>query len=377
MRSPSLFLILGSSFLWAACGGGDESQAAGKQENAPAASQPAAGGETQPAGENEAPSQPAASSSGSAGAASVNVDRSSVLLNFGNDPDVKKVRNRLTDDRVSLGRELFHDKRLSPDGQVSCSTCHELDHYGIDGKKTSITAGGVPGKRNTPTVFNAFREFRQFWDGRAETVEMEKMEAGGPHGLQDDDALVATVKGIPEYADQFKAAFHDKDPITAENIHLALGAFQRKLSTRSPFDDYLDGDDNALTAEQKRGLNTFMSVKCTTCHITRLVGGGMFQKFGLVKPIQTADKGRFEVTGKPGDTDIFKVPQLLNVAETAPYYHDGSVDNLPEVVRQMADHQLGVQLNDQQVTEIVAFLGALTGKPTWLDDPAVTGEKKK
>jgi len=183
------------------------------------------------------------------------------------------------------------------------------------------------------------------------------------HGLTDDAEIVSILEAIPEYVDAFKKAFpRDEKPITAENVRLALGAFERKLDTKSPFDRYLDGDDNALTAGQKKGLETFMQVGCTTCHISRSVGGQMVQKLGLIKPVDMPDKGRFEVSGNAVDKNMWKVPMLLNVAETAPYLHDGSMATLEETVVFMADHQSGRKLTDAQVKSIVTFLGALTGE---------------
>ena len=133
------------------------------------------------------------------------------------------------------------------------------------------------------------------------------------------------------------------------------------MLTPAPLDRFIASDANARTEAQLAGLARFVDTGCTTCHVGPTVGGGMYQKLGLVKPYVTKDPGHEKVTGNPADRGVFKVPSLRNVAETGPYFHDGSIATLPEVVRLMARHQLGKELDDQAVSEIVTFLGALTG----------------
>ena len=117
-----------------------------------------------------------------------------------------------------------------------------------------------------------------------------------------------------------------------------------------------------MTDAQLVGMKTFIDTGCTTCHSGPIVGGQMFQKLGLVKPYETADLGRQEVTGNEADKHVFKVPSLRNVDKTGPYFHDGSIATLDEAVKLMASHQLGKDLDNKQVGEIVAFLGSLTGE---------------
>ena len=293
------------------------------------------------------------------------LERSAVVALFKPEPIAPKVRNRATKAKVALGKKLYHEVALSRNGDISCASCHPLDNWGQDGKKTSPGTGGAAGVRNTPTTFNAFRQFAQFWDFRAETVEQQAtmpILTGNEHGLKDEAEIESILSAIPEYVEDFKKAFPKDDKITAKNVSHAIAAFERKLETRSRFDDYIDGDEAALTNLEKKGVKVFMEVGCTTCHTTRLVGGHMKQKLGLIMPVESEDKGRFEVTKDPGDTNYFKVPQLLNIAETGPYMHDGSIESLDEVTRYMAKVQLARTLTDDQVKAIGAFLRALTGK---------------
>jgi cytochrome c peroxidase len=351
-------VAISCSLLLAACGD-DKSEAATKGA-------PATGAEAK-----EKATPPAAAPKSTAADAELMTAAKGL---FGADPAAPAVNNRLLPAKISLGKKLYEEKRLSRNGDVACASCHQLDSYGQDGKPTSPGTGGAEGKRNTPTTFDAFRQFKQFWDYRADTVEQASvmhMTVANEQGLKDEAEIVSILSGIPEYADLFKAAFpKDDQPITAENVGLALGAFLRKLETRSRFDDFLDGKTDALNDQEKRGLHAFMQVGCTTCHVTRLVGGQMSQKLGLIMPVETQDHGRFEATQKDADKDMWKVPQLLNVAKTGPYLHDGSQKTLEEVTKFMAKVQLGKPLSDAQVADIVAFLGSLTGEP-----PAAAGAK--
>ena len=286
---------------------------------------------------------------------------------FGTLPPVAESKdNPITDAKVTLGRALYYDPRLSASNTISCNSCHQLDKYGVDGEPTSPGHKGERGDRNSPTTYNAAFHFVQFWDGRAPTVEEQ---AKGPilnpveMGMPADADVIAKLRAIPGYAPLFKAAFPNQpEPISYNNIALAIGAFERKLVTPAPFDRYLAGEANALTEQQQQGLAKFMDTGCIICHTGPLVGGSMYQKLGLAKPYPSKDIGRAKVTKSPADQQIFKVPSLRNIAETGPYFHDGSLKTLPEVVKVMGEYQLGRQLSDQDVKLIVAFLGSLTGK---------------
>jgi cytochrome c peroxidase len=240
-----------------------------------------------------------------------------------------------------------------------------LDRYGVDNEPTSPGHDGTRGGRNSPTVYNAAIHKSQFWDGRAATVEEQ---AVGPilnpieMGMASATDVVAKLQAIPGYPPLFAAAFPGQaDPITLDNIGAEIAAFERGLVTPGPFDAYLAGDASALTAEQKKGLDTFIAVGCTTCHMGPALGGEQFQKLGLVEPYATADLGRMEVTKAEVDKHVFKVPSLRNVTETGPYFHDGSIASLDEAARLMAKHQLGRELTPEETADILAFLGALKG----------------
>ena len=285
---------------------------------------------------------------------------------FGTLPAVAESKdNPITEAKITLGRTLYFDPRLSASNTISCNSCHQLDRFGVDGEPTSPGHKGERGERNSPTVYNAAFHFVQFWDGRAATIEEQ---AKGPilnpveMGMSGDVAVIDKLRAIPGYQPLFAAAFPNQpQPITYDNIALAIGAFERKLVTPAPFDRYLAGDTGALTEQQQLGLAKFMDNGCIICHTGPLLGGSMYQKLGLVKPYPSKDPGRAKVTNSPADQNIFKVPSLRNIAQTGPYFHDGSLKTLPETVKVMGEYQLGRQLSDQDVALIVDFLGSLTG----------------
>lgn len=285
---------------------------------------------------------------------------------FGNDPAAPKAKAKSTPELVALGNALYHSEHLSVKGNLSCASCHDLSNYGVDNKPTSPGSTGENGDRNTPTTYNAFRHFRQFWDGRAESVEEQAiMPVTNPieHGLADANAVVAKIKEKDDLVGMFQKAFPGQgEPVTADNFGAAIGAFERTLVTKSKFDAYLDGNNKAMSNEELLGLKTFMDVGCTQCHMTRLLGGHTYQKLGVLKPYTGKDTGRMKVTGQESDKYMFKVPSLLNVEKTAPYYHDGSIATLEDAVKDMASNQLNKKLKPEQVEALVAFLKALTGE---------------
>jgi len=265
-----------------------------------------------------------------------------------------------------LGRMLYYDARLSKNHDVSCSSCHDLASYGVDGKPTSSGHRAQLGGRNSPTVYNAAAHVAQFWDGRAADVEAQ---ARGPvlnpieMAMPDEASVVTVLTSIPGYGESFKKAYPDQEaPITYDNMAAAIGAFERKLVTPSRWDKFLGGDDKALTDKEIEGLNLFASAGCVGCHDGAAVGGGSFQKVGVVRPWPNqADTGRMAVTSKGEDKMMFKAPSLRNIARTGPYFHDGSVADLKEAVKMMGAHQLGRDLTDAEIASIVEWLNALTG----------------
>jgi len=294
------------------------------------------------------------------------IDVRTVKMLFGNYPGAPAAKVESTPDLVALGNALYHSESLSAKGNLSCASCHDLATYGVDNKKTSPGSTGENGERNTPTTYNAFRHFRQFWDGRAESVEDQAiMPVINPieHGLADEAAVVQKLKEQDDLVGMFKKAFPGQDdPVTAANFGAAIGAFERTLVTKSKWDAYIDGDSKALSNEELLGLKTFMDVGCTQCHMTRLFGGHMYQKLGVLNPYTGKDTGRMQVTGQETDKYMFKVPSLLNVEKTAPYYHDGSIATLEDAVKDMANNQLNKKLKPEQLEALVAFLKTLTGE---------------
>ena len=271
-----------------------------------------------------------------------------------------------TPERIALGRLLFFENRLSKNHDISCNSCHDLATFGVDGKPTSLGHKGQKGSRNAPTVFHAAGHIAQFWDGRAATLEEQ---AAGPMmnpvemAMPDEKRLLATLNSMPEYVLAFKTAYpSDKKPVSVTNAARSIAAFERGLLTTSRFDKYLGGDEQALSEQERRGLTLFAASGCTTCHNGPSVGGTSFQKLGLIEEYPTEDKGRFGVTKNDEDLHKFRVPTLRNVEKTGPWFHDGSVKELPEAVRLMAKHQLGMSFTEPEVDDIVAFLKSLTGE---------------
>jgi cytochrome c peroxidase len=278
--------------------------------------------------------------------------------------------NRATPAKIELGKMLYFEPRLSASHAISCNSCHNLGLGGADAESTSIGHHWQHGGRNAPTVLNAVFNTAQFWDGRAKDLEQQ---AGGPMVNPVEMASPQThipeqIKGIPGYHDAFAKAFPgEPDPVTLPNVQKAIAVFEATLITpNAPFDRYLQGDTHALSAKQKAGLSLFMEKGCSACHNGINVGGGMYAPFGVVeKPgadfLPPADKGRFMVTKTPSDEYVFKVPTLRNIALTAPYFHTGKAWDLRQAVAVMGASQLGIQLTNDEIDKITAFLESLTG----------------
>jgi cytochrome c peroxidase len=291
-------------------------------------------------------------------------------------PAVKN--NAVTHEKVELGKMLFFDPRLSASQVISCNTCHNLSTGGVDAGPTSIGHAWQKGPRRAPTVFNAVFNVAQFWDGRAEDL---KAQAKGPMQasveMNATPALVEkTLISMPGYVEQFKKAFpQDASPVTFDNVAKALEAFEATLITPgSHFDQFLEGDANALNSQEKEGLKLFMVKGCSTCHNGINVGGRAYFPFGVVeKPggdiLPPNDKGRFAVTKTASDEYVFRAGPLRNVALRAPYFHSGQVWSLKQAVAIMDASQLGEKLSDQDDNAIVAFLETLTGEQPRVELP--------
>ncbi|NWO08162.1 MAG: cytochrome-c peroxidase [Alteromonadaceae bacterium] len=278
--------------------------------------------------------------------------------------------NELTQAKVELGKMLFFEPRLSSSHLISCNTCHNVGLGGDDELPTSIGHGWQKGPRNSPTVFNAVFNAAQFWDGRAaDLAEQAKGPIQAGVEMSSTPARVeSTLKSMPEYIERFEDAFPSQDdPVTFDNMATAIEAYEATLITPdAPFDQYLRGDEDALSSVEKEGLTLFMDRGCTVCHNGVNLGGQDYYPFGLVsRPggqiLPEGDKGRFAVTETATDEYVFRAAPLRNIELTAPYFHSGAVWSLEEAVAVMGTAQLGTELNDKDVDSIVAFLKTLTG----------------
>lgn len=273
--------------------------------------------------------------------------------------------------QAELGKKLYFDPRLSKSGFISCNSCHNLSMGGTDNLKTSVGHKWHQGPINSPTVLNSSMNVAQFWDGRAADL---KEQAGGPIANPGEMAsthvlAVDVLKSIPGYVNEFKLVFGD-DQINIDKVTQAIAEFEETLVTpNSPFDQWLLGDENALTTQEKAGYKLFKESGCVGCHNGAAVGGTSFQKMGLFEPYKTDNpaEGRSAVTGKDADRFMFKVPTLRNVELTYPYFHDGEAETLTEAVDIMGRLQLGKKFTNEENANIVAFLKTLTG-----DQPSFT-----
>jgi cytochrome c peroxidase len=277
---------------------------------------------------------------------------------------VKPVQN-INMGMVELGKKLYFDPRLSKSGFISCNSCHNLSMGGTDNLKTSIGDHWQQGPINAPTVLNSSLNLAQFWDGRAADL---KEQAGGPIANPGEmgfthELAVGVIESIPEYVVEFKLVFGG-DKITIDEVTTAIAEFEKTLVTpNSAFDQWLLGDQEALTQKELAGYKLFKESGCVACHNGEAVGGNSFQKMGIMEPYQAKSpaEGLSAVTGKDADRFKFKVPTLRNVEMTYPYFHDGEAETLTEAVDIMGRLQLGKKFTEQENAQIVAFLKTLTG----------------
>lgn len=272
--------------------------------------------------------------------------------------------------KVALGKRLFSDPRLSADNQISCASCHDLNRGGVDGLPHSIGIGGANGDINAPTVFNSGLNFRQFWDGRAATLEDQidgpvqnpkEMGAAWPD-------VIAKLQSDEAYRRDFAALY--PAGIGRETVKDAIATFERALTTpNAKFDRFLRGDKDALSGDEFAGYLLFKKSGCISCHQGVNVGGNMYERLGLVAnyfeqrgKVEKVDFGRYNLTGREEHRYEFRVPSLRNVALTAPYFHDASASTLAKAVATMGTYQLGVDFQPEEIDKIVKFLHTLTGE---------------
>nr|WP_320115749.1 cytochrome-c peroxidase [uncultured Desulfuromonas sp.] len=278
--------------------------------------------------------------------------------------------NPTSADKVRLGHMLYFEPRLSASQLISCQTCHNVGLAGADLQETSTGHGWQKGPRNAPTTYNAVFNTAQFWDGRAKDLaEQAKGPVQASVEMNNTPAAVITIlKSIPEYVALFKKAFPgQKDPVTFDNMADAIEVYEATLLTpNDALDRFMAGDDKALSADQKKGLDLFVNTGCVGCHDGINLGGTDYFPFGVVEQpgaeiLPADDKGRFKVTNTASDEYVFRSPALRNIALTAPYFHSGKVWSLEQAVAVMGTSQLGMEINDEEVALIVAFLEGLTG----------------
>ena len=292
-------------------------------------------------------------------------------------PDMKG--KSFTQEKIALGKMLYFDPRLSASALISCNTCHNVGMGGVDFQETSVGHRWQKGPRNAPTVLNSVFNIAQFWDGRAEDL---KQQAKGPVQASVEmnntpEMAVKVMTSMPEYVDMFAKAFPGQaEPLTFDNMAEAIEAFEATLLTPdSPFDLYLKGNNDALTATQKEGLRLYMDKGCVTCHSGINMGGEAYFPFGLVErpkdEIIAGDTGRYKITKSKPDEYVFKAPSLRNIDLTPPYFHSGKVWSLREAVRIMGAAQLGAILSAEELDKIDRFLRATTGNQPKIEYPVL------
>ena len=275
----------------------------------------------------------------------------------------------VTPPEAALGRALYWDERISLDGKTSCGSCHFARDWGADRRKFSPDARGALTSRHSPTIFNSVGQPALRWlSDRKNAADQAEGSLTGSLGFASKDAALDALRKF-DYTAAFRAAYPQQaEPLNTKNYGLAVEAYEATLVTPAPFDRFLGGDDAAMSPAQKAGLRAFIATGCAGCHSGPLLGGKMNQRFGLVKDYWTetgsakVDLGRYAATKKDEDKYVFRVAMLRNVAKTAPYFHDGSVDTLERAVRVMASVQLGKALDEATTASIVAFLDSLSGE---------------
>ncbi|MBD3797185.1 MAG: cytochrome-c peroxidase [Campylobacterales bacterium] len=269
--------------------------------------------------------------------------------------------NPITDAKVELGKQLYFDPRLSKSGFISCNSCHNLSEGGDDGIEAAVGHMWAinPHHLNSPTVYNSVFNSIQFWDGRSPHLEDQ---AQGP--MQAAPEMAATKKhvadvvaSIPEYVKAFQDVYGKDVKIDIVKVADTIGVFERTLVTPSRFDDFLNGNDKALSPSEQKGLQTFVQVGCATCHTGVGIGGDL-NAFNVAAEYKYNNVGDFK-----GDANgMVRVPTLRNITQTAPYFHNGMIKTLPAAIKEMGRVQLGMDLSDTQIKEIETFLKSLDGR---------------
>jgi cytochrome c peroxidase len=280
--------------------------------------------------------------------------------------------NPMTPEKIALGKQLFFDERLSVDGTRSCYSCHVCEKGLTDGLPKAIGALNKQLPRSSPTLWNIGYHKEFYWDGRSPSLEKQAMAAwqGGNMGTKDkEQEVVGKINALAGYRAQFQKVFGSD--ATPENIMMAIAAYERTITSGdTAWDKFRAGNESALSAEAKRGWQVFQDTKCTNCHDGVLLTDQQYHNVGVGMDKPEPDKGRFTKSNNPADTGAFKTPTLRDVAESAPYFHDGSVATLEEAV----DFMLGGgkanpyldkknlekrEITKEQRADLIAFLKAL------------------
>jgi len=283
-------------------------------------------------------------------------------------PSKVEVLNKLIDPKgeftpakLELGKKLYFDPRLSKSNLISCNTCHNLALGGADtvpaaiGHKWTVN----PHHLNSPTVYNAVFNKAQFWDGRSPHLadQAQGPIQAGPEMAAPKELVEQRINSIPAYVAEFQAAYGKDVKVTFEKIADTIALYEQTLVTPSRYDEFLEGKADALTSQEQEGLKLFIDKGCVSCHNDIALGGSM-QPFQVVNKYKFANIGDFK-----GDANgMVRTPTLRNIAETAPYFHNGQIWTLEEAVKEMGSVQLGVDINDKEATSIATFLHTLTGK---------------
>lgn len=295
------------------------------------------------------------------------------------EPDLSQV------EKIKLGRDFFEDKLFSKDKTVSCSSCHDLHRGGADPHQFSLGVSGMSGIVNAPSVFNSSLNFKQFWDGRANSLaEQIQGPIHNPVELGTNwPEVLERLEKQSDYKKRFQEIYNKN--FNETDVVDAIITFENTLiTTNSPLDKYLKGETSSLTEAQLRGYRKFESYGCVACHQGRNLGGNMFQTLGIVGNYfkdrggsYPSDLGRYNVTKREEDKYMFRVPSLRNVELTAPYFHDGTVKTLEDAIKKMAKYQLGRELSKEDITDLTEFLRSLTGERPRSVDLGRTGQNDR
>lgn len=274
-------------------------------------------------------------------------------------------------DKIELGKTLFHEPLFAKNLSASCASCHQLKNSGVDNLTRYLTINKTSGSLNTPSVFNASLNFRQFWNGRAKTIAdaIDDHVADETVFANNWPEIVQKISDNSLYTTSFKKVY--PNGVTKDNINNALTVYIESLLTpNSAFDRFLKGDKTALSNDELKGYRLFRKYGCVSCHQGPNMGGNLYQRLGVYKNYFAdkgitgkADFGLFNVTGKEEDKHVFKVPSLRNISLTGPYLHNGSVKTLPEMIQIMGIYQVGQPIRTEDANMIALFLQSLNAKP--------------